>query len=83
MTPTGRSVVAIIAIIAATTLAVIDATQVTAVLGLLGTAFGYVLGDRNGEKRLAGALTVLEADRRSSRARTIADNPPRRTRDGQ
>lgn len=80
MTPTGRMVVAVVAIIAATVLAIADTTQVAAVLGFMGIVIGYVLGDRNGEKRLASAITVLEADRRTARAKTIAENPPRRPR---
>lgn len=64
MTPTGRAIVAVVAILAAAAIAMADHTQIGAVIGFLGVATGYVFGDRNGEKRLAAALTELAAAER-------------------
>lgn len=68
MTAQGRAIVAGLGLVLGAMLVVLgsiqrDAGPTTAGVGLIGPILGYVFGDRNGEKRLASAMTVLQADR--------------------
>lgn len=68
MTPKGRTIIAAVAIVCAVALLMVGAFaqhgEATTAAGAstLALVLGYVFGDRNGEKRLAAALTVAQAD---------------------
>lgn len=68
MTERSRFIIAIVGLILGVALIIVgvlaDNGQSATTAGSAATALilGYVFGDRNGEKRLAAALTVLEAE---------------------
>lgn len=73
MTSEGRTVIAVVALVLGTVLVVMGAIQgapesTTAGASAISLVLGYVFGDRNGEKRLAAALTVLDAQQRQAEA---------------
>lgn len=75
MTSRERFFIAVIALVCGVGLSVTSAVTGDQGLLALGTTLitapvAYAFGDQNGEKRLARALTVLEAEKR------LAEQPP-------
>lgn len=76
VTPVGRLIVAVTALLSGVGLAIAgviarDSAATTAGVGMAGPVVGYVLGDRNGEKRLARELVSLEAARSAGTVRIV------------
>lgn len=67
MTPAGRTIIAVTALVASAVLIALGTltsnggAATTAGASMITLVLGYVFGDRNGEKRLAAALTVAQA----------------------
>ena len=74
MTSTGRTVIAIVALVIGGVLVIVGTLgthgdgAVAAGSSMIALITGYVFGDRNGEKRLASALTVMAADKLTATA---------------
>lgn len=73
MTSSGRVAIAIVALIVGAALAALgsiqhDGASQTTGAAMMTAVLGYAFGDRNGEKRLASAITVLAAEQVSAPA---------------
>lgn len=80
MTATGRAVVAVVALVMGAVLVIIgalehDSGSTTAGVAIVGPVLGYAFGDRNGERRLASALTILQAERITAQAEGFSQAP--------
>lgn len=81
MTATGRVWLAIVALVSGVALIALGSIThdagATAPGGAMVTlVLGYAFGDRNGEKRLAAALTVLQADERTPAPAKVVEPAP-------
>lgn len=82
MTPQGRTLIAMVLVIGGFVLIVVGVlkggtdgtTAIASGTGFITLVGGYAFGDRNGEKRLAAALTVLDAQQRQNEAGVVV--PP-------
>lgn len=81
MTSAGRSLIAIIALIGGIALTAIgafthDGGSQAAGASIITGVLGFAFGDRNGEKRLAAALTVLSAEATPAVRQLVANAAP-------